>query len=68
MACIQQDRRLWMAQLQAGPGPQRHGVSVDQDAALTAHQDEIDNLKLLIPKLWRMQFGWRSEMLYPQIE
>ena len=41
---------------------------IEQHAALTSHQAEIDTLKLLIRKLQRMQFGRRSEKLGQQIE
>ena len=47
---------------------EQHALVVEQHAALTAHQSEIDNLKLLILKLRRMQFGRRSEKLNHQIE
>ena len=47
---------------------EKHTVIVEQHAALTSHQAEIDNLKLLILKLRRMQFGRSSEKLDRQID
>jgi len=41
---------------------------VEQHVELISHKNEIDNLKLLIHKLRRMQFGRSSEKLQRQIE
>ena len=41
---------------------------VAQHEALVARETEIENLKLLILKLWRMQFGCKSEKLGHQIQ
>jgi hypothetical protein len=43
-------------------------VIVEQHFELISHKNEIDNLKLLVHKLRRMQFGRSSEKLQRQIE
>ena len=47
---------------------EKHALIVEQYAALSSRDAEIDNLKLLILKLRRMQFGRSSEKLGRQIE
>ena len=47
---------------------EKQAVIVEQHAALSCRDAEIENLKLLILKLRRMQFGQRSEKLDQQID
>src|SRR6266498_1148828 len=47
---------------------EKHALVIGQHAELTSHKTEIENLKLLISKLRRMQFGRSSEKLNEQIE
>src|SRR5436190_6295426 len=47
---------------------EKHALVIEQDAALTAHRNEIENLKLLVFKLKQMKFGPSSEKLDQQIE
>lgn len=46
----------------------QHETLVEQQEKLTSREAEIENLKLLILKLRRMQFGRKSEKLDHQIE
>jgi len=47
---------------------EKHTLILEQRAELISRKNEIDNLKLLIAKLKRMQFGRSSEKLNQQIE
>lgn len=46
----------------------QHTLVIEQHAELVSHKNEIDNLKLLLLKLKRMQFGPSSEKLSRHIE
>src|SRR5437868_12217095 len=47
---------------------EKHTLILEQQAELISHKNEIENLKLLIAKLKRMQFGRSAEKLNQQIE
>jgi transposase len=47
---------------------EKHALIIEQQAALTSRNHEIENLRLLILKLKRMKFGRSSEKLDRQIE
>lgn len=47
---------------------EKHALVIGQYAELNSNKTEIENLKLLISKLRRMQFGRSSEKLNEQIE
>lgn len=47
---------------------EKHLLLMEQQTAIASHKDEIDNLKLLILKLRRMQYGPSSERLARHID
>jgi len=59
--------RLTLAELKALDADALRDLILLQQEELTSHKTEIDNLKLLILKLKRMQFGHKSEKLDRQI-
>ena len=47
---------------------EKHALAAERYAEIVSHKTEIDNLKLLIAKLQRMQFGRSSERLASHID